>query len=158
MNNRHIILFILTLASITWSSCTKLNEQVPDSNIRVSDVPVQKIQDCHNQANYTTAQISMGLRGNWRWAKSYNPWTQNTSAATKQVTLHINDATNYSITEGSSTVASGTWSLSTFSNNSWTLELSQEHPDVKGVIYMCGHELLLSTMYVDGPANYFLKQ
>ena len=148
----------LSLVVLLASACTKANSEDQNQTGATTAIPLQKINDCHDSANPYPSQITNNIVGNWLWQKSYAPMTQLTTTASSHVIVHFNDAGTFNIIENSTTVATGTWNLKKFSDSRWEIELSQTHAHVKGNISLCGDELLLSTAYVDGAINYFVRK
>ncbi|MEZ5016839.1 MAG: hypothetical protein R2800_07290 [Flavipsychrobacter sp.] len=149
---------ILTLLLLSTSACTRKSSDTIAPNNETNPIPFDAIHNCHKASNPYPSQITNNILGNWQWEKTFNPWTQKTTFASKHVLIHFNDASTYHITESGVTVATGVWSLKQLSSTEWQLQLTQDYEHTQGTIALCNNELILSSTYVDGPANYFVRK
>lgn len=154
----HLFKTSITIFLLATTACTKKSSDTVNSAATTTPITIDAIQNCHAASNQYPSQITNNILGNWQWEKSFNPWTQKTTLASKHVLVHINDASTYHITENGITVSQGIWSLGKISETQWELKLTQNYTHTQGIIYLCNDELVLSSSYLDGNDNYFVKK
>lgn len=142
---------------VVLGGCTRKSSDTLTTTA-TSTIPFDAIRNCHRAGNPYPSQITNNILGTWQWEKSFNPWTQETTLASRHVLIHFNDAATYEITENGITVAQGVWSLEQLSGSEWTLKLSQKYAHTQGVVYLCNEELILASSFLDGPDNYFVRK
>lgn len=131
-------------------------DQLPTGN--TVEVDFQRIYDCHDRENSLPSQINANIEGTWVWESLTCPQTQTTSLPDKYVVIDFNDGGLYKVYENSKLISEGDWTLqSDGTTTGWLIVASSPNEYIKGYVYLCNNELVLTTAHLDGCSYYFKR-